>query len=317
VTPPDGLFTRHPHNPILTAERWPSTPAGASVQAVFNPAATTRHGTTVLVCRVEDSRGHSHLWAAHSHDGTGSWTIDPAPLLSPRPDVEAECWGVEDARLVHVAELGRWVMTCTAYGPRGPAVYLATTDLHDVFDIEQVMPPEDKNAVLFPRRFDGEWIMLHRPVTTRPGSTADVWLSRSADLVAWRRPARVLQARQGAWWDSLRIGAGPPPIETADGWLLIYHGVRATVAGDLYRVGLALLDLDEPTRVLARSDHHVLSPQAPYERIGDVPNVVFPTGATVDGNELRLYYGAADTTVALATARLDEIMAHLASCPPG
>jgi len=160
-------------------------------------------------------------------------------------------------------------------------------------------------------------VMLHRPVSSRPGATAEIWLSRSADLEAWRNPTRVLQTRAGSWWDSLRIGAGPPPIETDDGWLLIYHGVHETVAGAIYRVGLAMLDRDDPTKVLRRSPHHVLSPHEPYERIGDVPNVVFPCGATVVDGLIRLYYGAADTTVAVATARFEDLLEHLTHCPPG
>ena len=157
------------------------------------------------------------------------------------------------------------------------------------------MPPEDKNAAVLPRRIGGDWVLLHRPVTVRSGPKAEIWLSRSSDLDAWRAPERVMNAREGAWWDSVRIGIGPPPIETAAGWLLIYHGVRATVAGAVYRVGLALLDLERPNRVIHRSPHWVLSPSAPYERVGDVPNVVFPCGAVVgDDGTLTLYYGAAD-----------------------
>ena len=125
-------------------------------------------------------------------------------------------------------------------------------------------------------------MLLHRPKTEFGGAHGEIVLSRSADLVSWSAPEQVLQPREGAWWDSLRIGIGPPPLRTEHGWLLVYHGVKETVAGEVYRVGLALLDLDEPTRVLRRLPSWILAPLAPYERTGDVPNVVFPCGLVHD-----------------------------------
>ena len=170
--------------------------------------------------------------------------------------------------------------------------------------------PEDKNAALLPERVDGQWILFHRPTTAFGGSRGEIFLSRSADLHSWNAPEQVLQPRSGAWWDSLRIGLGPPPLRTERGWLLIYHGVKETVAGVIYRVGLALVDLDEPTRVLGRAAEWVLSPDAPYERQGDVPNAVFPCGLVHDeaSGEVRLYYGAADTSICVATAELVELL---------
>jgi len=308
---PTTLFTRHPANPVLDASAWPRP-----VNSVFNPAACLVDGQTILVCRVEDSRGISHLWVARSADGVSDWTVDPEPLLSPEPDVQEEQWGFEDARVVYIAEHDRWFLTCTAYGPPGPAVFLATTDFWTVDRKGLIMPPEDKNAAIFPRRVGDDYVLLHRPVTVRSGPKAEMWLSRSGDLEAWRAPERAMATREGAWWDSVRIGVGPPPIETDAGWLLIYHGVRATVSGATYRVGLAMLELDAPNHVIHRSPSWVLAPSAPYERVGDVPNVVFPTGATVRERQLSLYYGAADTCVALATADLDELLDYLRSCPP-
>ena len=143
----------------------------------------------------------------------------------------------------------------------------------------------------------------------RPG----VWLSRSTDLRGWAAPEPVFGPRPGGWWDSARVGIGPPPIETPEGWLVIYHGVRDTVAGALYRVGLLLLDLDNPTVVRTRTPEWVLGPTEPYELTGNVPGVVFPCGLThhPDTDELRLYYGAANTCIAMATARLADVLAHL------
>ncbi len=175
----------------------------------------------------------------------------------------SEQWGFEDARVVWVEELGRWVITCTAYGPAGPAVFLATTE--DFTTVERrgiVRHPDDKNAALLPYRINGRWVLFHRPKTQFGGAHGEILLSRSDDLVSWSAPEEVLKPRDGAWWDSLRIGIGPPPLRTAHGWLLIYHGVKGTFAGDVYRVGLALLDLDEPTRVLRRLPTWILAPSA-------------------------------------------------------
>lgn len=307
------LFHRHPANPILTADGWP-TP----VNAVFNPAAAQVDGTTVLLARAEDLTGISHLAVARSANGIDGWEIDPEPLLAPMAGVVSEQWGFEDPRVVFVPELGRWVITCTAYGPAGPAVYLATTE--NFRSVERhgiIRHPDDKNAALLPHRIDGKWILFHRPKTEFGGSHGEILLSRSPDLHSWSSPEQVLKPREGAWWDSLRIGIGPPPLRTEHGWLLIYHGVKETVSGSIYRVGLALTDLDEPTRLLHRLPHWVLGPLAPYERAGDVPNTVFPCGLVhdADNDQVRLYYGAADTSVCLATARLADLLAAVRAAP--
>ena len=307
------LLHRHAANPILTAEQWPYT-----VNAVLNAAAARVDGSTVLLVRVEDRRGISHLTVARSKNGLDEWAVEPEPLLAPDEDVASEQWGFEDPRVVWVEELGRFVITCTAYGPAGPAVYLATTE--DFTTVERhgvIRHPEDKNAALLPHRVDGKWLLLHRPKTEFGGARGEILLSRSADLDSWSTPEQVMQPRTGAWWDSLRIGIGPPPLRTEHGWLLLYHGVKSTVGGDIYRVGLALLDLDEPTRVLRRLPSWVLAPQADYERTGDVPNVVFPCGFIHDTStdEVRHYYGAADSSICLATAQLDELLEAVLTSP--
>ncbi|MGZ8688226.1 MAG: glycoside hydrolase family 130 protein [Gaiellaceae bacterium] len=307
------LFGRHPANPILTAAQWPYP-----VNAVFNPAAAQVDGTTVLLVRVEALTGISHLTVARSANGVDDWAIDPEPLLAPADGVESELWGFEDPRVVFVPELERWVITCTAYGPAGPAVFLATTD--DFRSVERhgiIRHPDDKNAALLPHRIDGKWILFHRPKTEFGGSHGEILLSRSPDLHSWSSPEQVLRPREGAWWDSLRIGIGPPPFRTEHGWLVVYHGVKETVAGGIYRVGLALTDIDEPTRVLRRLPQWILSPLERYEREGDVPNVVFPCGLVHDeaSGEIRLYYGAADTSVCLATAQLGVLLAAVLAAP--
>jgi beta-1,2-mannobiose phosphorylase / 1,2-beta-oligomannan phosphorylase len=310
-----GLFRRHPANPILTAADWP-----VPVNVVFNPAAVELAGETVLLARVETRTGISHLTVARSANGVDGWAIEPEPLLAPRERRPDEQWGFEDARAVWVEELGKHVITCTAYGAAGPAVYLALTD--DFRSIERVgvvVAPEDKNAALLPERVGGKWILFHRPTSGFGHAHPGISLSRSDDLRSWSPPEMVMEPRDGAWWDSLRIGIGPPLIKTEHGWLLVYHGVKETVGGAIYRLGLVLLDLEEPTRVLRRTADWVLSPFEEYERQGDVPNAIFPCGLIHDRDrgELRLYYGASDTSICLATASYDEVVETVLAAPAG
>jgi predicted GH43/DUF377 family glycosyl hydrolase len=277
----------------------------------MNAGATRVGDETVLLCRVEDRRGFSHLTCARSRDGASNWVVDERPALAydgTRPEEE---WGLEDPRITYVEELGHWIIAYTAFGPAGPGVSLAWTEDFRTFErLGPVMTPHDKNAVLLPRRIGGDWVLFHRPTSVEG---ADVWLSRSSDLRSWRSPERVLSRRRGGWWDSARIGMGPPPLETEDGWLVVYHGVRDTVAGGLYRAGLALLDREDPSVVLRRSEEWVLGPSADYEVTGDVPNVVFPCGLVHDEatDRLFLYYGAADTRVGLATASRSDVLGWL------
>lgn len=312
MTPPEReLFRRHPENPLLTRAEWPYP-----VNAVFNPGAAVVAGETVLLARVEALTGISHLTVARSANGIDDWSVVSEPLLAPDDDVESEQWGFEDPRCVWVEELDCWVITCTAYGPAGTAVYLATTkDFRSVERRGIIKQPEDKNAALLSERVGGKWILFHRPMTAFGGSRGEIVLSRSTDLQSWSAPEQVLQPRRGAWWDSLRIGIGPPPLKTDLGWLVIYHGVKETVSGSIYRVGLALLDLKKPTRLLGRTPGWVFGPLALSERQGDVPNIVFPCGLVHDqaSGEVRLYYGAADTSICLATAQLDDLLGAVTS----
>lgn len=307
-----GLFQRYPGNPILTAADLPYR-----ANSVFNPAAASIDGETALLLRVEDLRGISHLTVARSTDGFGGWRIDPEPSFRPAPERHPEeVWGVEDPRMTWLPELEEWGIAYTAYSRRGPLVSLAMTrDLREFRRLGPVMPPDDKDAALFPRRFGGRWALIHRP--TPLVGPSEIWLSYSPDLRYWGDHTRLLPARDGAWWDAGKIGLGPPPLETPDGWLLMYHGVHRTASGSLYRSGLALLDLDDPHVVLHRSDEWILGPAETYEWHGDVVGVVFPCGWTVPpgSDELRLYFGAADSAVALATARLSEVLAYVKDCP--
>ena len=313
ITPSD-IFTRHPSNPIMTADQLPYR-----ANSVFNPGAGLVGGETLLLVRVEDLRGISHLLAARSSDGVTDWRFDAKPLISPEPDLHPEeIWGCEDPRLTWLPELDQWAIAYTAYSRRGPLVSLALTrDFAEVQKLGPVMPPEDKDAALFPRRIDGRWVMIHRPSPI--GGFAHMWISFSPDLRHWGDHTLLLEARDGAWWDAGKIGLGPPPLETSDGWLVCYHGVKSTASGPIYRVGLALLALDDPRRVLRRTDEWVLAPAAPYERSGDVNKVVFPTGWVLDPatQNLSIYYGAGDSVIGLVTAKLDDILALMRTVPPG
>jgi predicted GH43/DUF377 family glycosyl hydrolase len=232
------LLHRHKLNPILTAADWPY-PANS----VFNPAATLLpDGTTLLLCRVEDRRGLSHLCAARSANGVDQWQIDTQPTLLPDPDsFPEELWGIEDPRITFVPELNQYAIVYTAFTRDGPGVALAfTKDFHQFERYGVIMPPEDKDAALLPHRIGNYWALIHRPVSA---PRAHMWISYSADLRHWGSHKLMMEARRGAWWDANKIGLSPPPIETAKGWLVIYHGVRQTAAGAIYRLGLALFDL--------------------------------------------------------------------------
>ncbi|MBN1316007.1 MAG: hypothetical protein JXA42_11080, partial [Anaerolineales bacterium] len=283
------LFRRYEHNPILTAAQWPYP-----VNTVFNPGAVLLpDGVTLLLCRVEDRRGHSHLCAARSANGIDGWKIDSQPTLMPDPEnFPEELWGIEDPRITFISELDKYAIVYTAYTRDGPGVSLALTeDFHHFERFGLIMQPEDKDAVLLPNQIDGNWALIHRPVSS-PG--AHMWISYSSNLRHWGNHKIMLEARKGAWWDANKIGLSPPPIETAKGWLVIYHGVRQNAAGSIYRLGLALFDLHKPEICLKRSDEWIFGPEKPYEQRGDVDNVVFPCGYTIaaDGDTIHLYYGA-------------------------
>ena len=299
------LLQRYPDNPILTAADWPYR-----ANTVFNPGATLLpDGSTLLLCRVEDMRGHSHLTVARSKDGISNWEIDSEPTLL--PDIEnfpEELWGIEDPRITYVPELEQYAILYTSYSRGGPGVSMALTKDFRTFErLGVVMPPEDKDAALLPRRINGEWALIHRPVES---IGAHMWISFSNDLRHWGAHKMMLEARHGAWWDANKIGLCSPPIETPRGWLVIYHGVHQTCAGCLYRLGLALFDLNSPETCLIRGDEWVFSAEEDYELVGDVGNVVFPCGHVVepDGDRLRIYYGGADSCIALATTRISTLM---------
>jgi predicted GH43/DUF377 family glycosyl hydrolase len=301
----DILFQRHRGNPILNPHDWPYP-----INTVMNAGATLlSDGTTLLLCRVEDRSGRSHLCAARSTNGVDNWQIDAKPTLLPDPkNYPEEIWGIEDPRITYMPELKKYAIAYTSYSRGGPGVSLALTEDFKTFErIGVVMTPDDKDAALLPRRFGEYWALIHRPMT---GFGAHIWISYSPDLRHWGSHKIMLEARRGAWWDANKIGLSPPLIETPKGWLMLYHGVRQTAGGCLYRLGLALFDLEKPELCLQRGDKWIFGPEEQYERFGDVGNVVFPCGYTIlpDGDTIHLYYGCADSCIGLATGSIKTIL---------
>jgi beta-1,4-mannooligosaccharide/beta-1,4-mannosyl-N-acetylglucosamine phosphorylase len=228
------------------------------------------------------------------------------------PDVNYDGRFQYDPRITPID--GVYYVTWCHYpdGPRGghaPAIGLARTqDFHRFELVDANVAYLNRNGVLFPRRIGGAYAMLHRPSDLGHTPFGDIYYATSPDLVHWGRHRFVFGPRGG--WQSTKVGAGPAPIETDEGWLLIYHGVRTSCSGYVYSVGAALLDLDKPWQVRYRTRSYLLAPTEPYERVGDVPSVVFPCAALVDSKRrVTLYYGAADTVLAVAYANLDDLIA--------
>lgn len=296
------LFVRQGYAPLLTPESLPFT-----ANAVLNPGVALVDDEVVLLLRIEDRQGISQIRAARSHNGVDGWHIAERPLLEPDlREYPYEEWGCEDARVTPIGE-NRWIIAYTAYSRYGPAVALATTeDFESVERLGIVLSPSNKDATVFPHPFEGQWLMLHRPVT---GGQEHIWHTASDhDFNHWSRPGVLLPERGGPWWDGLRIGGGAPPLLTDEGWLLIYHGVKDMAGHPVYRLGVALLDRDKPRRVLARASEWVFAPEADFEQRGLVPNVVYTCGAVCRGDDVWMYYGAADTVVGLAVAQLPDLL---------
>jgi len=307
----EELFKRYEGNPILTVEDWPYKAA-----SVFNPGAIKFNDEILLLVRVEDKQGYSHLTIAKSKDGKTNWQINSEPTLAAEPNFGEAVFGLEDPRIVWLEERQEYIITCVSFfkGVTGepPGISLvATKDFSNFERLGRQLIPPNKDASLFPKTIKGYYALINRPIVE---GRADIWVSFSKDLNFWGKDRALILARHRTW-DSNRVGLGPPPIETPEGWLIIYHGARNTASGTIYRVGLALLDL-ETLEVIRRSRDWVFGPKERYERVGDVDDIVFPCGAVVDEktNELLVYYGAADSVVALAIANLDDVLAYLKKC---
>jgi beta-1,4-mannooligosaccharide/beta-1,4-mannosyl-N-acetylglucosamine phosphorylase len=251
------------------------------------------------------------LHSGKSKDGI-HWQIAPEPIkfIPDTPEIEPFVTGF-DPRVVWIEDR-YYIIWCNHF--HGSAVGLGYTyDFEKFYQMENIFLPYNRNGVLFPRKINGRYAMLSRPSDNGHTPFGEIFYSESPDLCFWGRHRHVMGTK--AAWESTKIGAGPIPIETSEGWLLIYHGVLHSCNGFVYSFGGALLDLDQPWKVIARSDPYLLSPQEPYECVGDVPNVVFPCAALVDGTtgRMAIYYGGADTVVCLAFTQIDELIKFIKS----
>jgi predicted GH43/DUF377 family glycosyl hydrolase len=299
------LFQRSADNPILTPRDMPFT-----AEAVLNPGAVEHAGEVVLLIRVEDTSGYSSIHVARSRNGVTDWKIEQKSLLRHGESKwRYEKWGCEDARVTYIPQKKHYYITYTAYSDLGAAVALArTTDFQRIERLGLVMSPNNKDACLFPQRFNQQWAMLHRPDA---GGVENIWIAYSTDLLQWGNPRCVLAEGVGAAWDAIKVGAGPPPILTEYGWLLLYHGVKGYAGQLVYRVGACLLDKEKPHKLLARTPKAIFKATELYETTGLIANVVFPTGLLLRGDELWMYYGAADTCICLATVKLQDVLDNL------
>lgn len=289
-------------NPIISLEDIPFR-----CNTVFNAAAVKIHNQYVLLIRVEDPRGRSIFAIARSEDGY-RFVVDPEPVMTPtdeEPFATYEACGIEDPRITPMDDT--YYIMYTAYSHYGPRLALARTDDFESFErIALISEPVNKDGALFPRKIKDRYVRFDRPSV---GSSGNIWISYSDDLVNWGGSEVVMTTRSDHW-DCSRIGASAPPIETERGWLEIYHGVKEAAAGPLYRLGAAMLDLEDPTRVLGRAAIPILTPREYYERVGDIGNVVFSCGAILEEQtrEVKMYYGAADTCICVGTAKLDALI---------
>ncbi|MFC1535133.1 glycosidase, partial [Thermodesulfobacteriota bacterium] len=290
-------FKRYDKNPILTKEDLPYPS-----NTVFNAAACKMGEEYVLVLRVEDRTGCSHLALSRSQDGY-QFKVDPQPWVRPstEPFYEIyERYGIEDPRVTQIEDI--YYITYTAFGPYGTRVGIGyTKDFVDFKRFSLATEVDNKDAALFPEKIGNDYVMIDRPVG-RGQKKGSIWINYSPDLIHWGRAKVILAPEPG--WGNTKLGISTPPIKTEKGWLSLYHGVRETAGGKLYRVGAILLDLENPEIVIGNSPQFIFGPQEQYERIGDVPNVVFPCGLILEDNgTVKMYYGAADTCIGMAEGK--------------
>lgn len=295
------LLHRWARNPLLTLDDMPY-----QCNTIFNGAVVRLDGEYVLLLRVEGQQGFSFFCLARSRDGL-HFSVDEQPWMLPADEGPFKVWeenGIEDPRVTVID--GHYYILYTAVSGYGHRIALARTDDFKTFERRALISrPGNKDGVLFPEKINGLYARLDRPIGNSIGS---IWISYSPDLTHWGRSELVMSPRP-RFWDAYRIGASVPPIKTEQGWLEIYHGVKMTSAGPVYRAGTVMLDLKNPAKVVGRCLSPILSPREDYERIGDVGNVVFACSAIVEcDGEVKLYYGAADTSICVATCYINELI---------
>jgi beta-1,4-mannooligosaccharide/beta-1,4-mannosyl-N-acetylglucosamine phosphorylase len=306
--PPAGfteVLWRSSRNPIITRDRV------ATANSIFNSAVVPFHDGFAGVFRVDDTRRVMNVHAGRSADGI-AWDIDREPITFEPVDervreIQRDFLFAYDPRVTWLED--RYYVTwCSGY--HGPTIGVGYTEDFETFhQLDNAFLPFNRNGVLFPRKIRGRYGILSRPSDNGHTPFGDIFYSESPDLVHWGRHRHVM-APISLTWQSTKVGAGPTPIETEEGWLVLYHGVLTSCNGFVYSMGAALLDLDEPWHVVARGSRYLLAPHAPYERVGDVPNVVFPCAALIDheADRLSIYYGGADTVVCLAHWHLSDVL---------
>ncbi len=295
----ETVFTRYRGNPIITAKAVPRA------NSIHNSAIVPFKRGYAGIFRVDELDMSFVLHVGKSADGI-TWQIDPKGLTmtSGDPEIVVERLSY-DPRLTKLGDT-YYVSWCNQ-GSHGPAIGLASTkDFKTFRQRENPLQPPNRNFVLFPRKIQGCYAALHRPSDRGHTPFGDIYYSQSPDLTHWGHHRFVMGPQSG--WQSTKVGAGPAPIETPAGWLLLYHGVWTSCNGYLYYMGGALLDREKPWKVLARTKDYLLAPSESYERVGDVPNVVFPSSAVLVGKTLRVYYGCADTCISMAEANLDDVI---------
>ncbi|WP_448376201.1 glycoside hydrolase family 130 protein [Fervidobacterium sp.] len=301
---PDGssdILWRYSQNPIIKRNQ------AKDANSIFNSAVVPFKDGFAGVFRVDDTQRRMNIRRGFSKDGI-NWIIDDRPIefiQETREPVESEY--KYDPRVVFIEDR-YWITWCNGY--HGPTIGVGYTyDFEKFYQVENAFLPFNRNGVLFPRKINGKYAMLSRPSDNGHTPFGDIFYSESPDMIHWG-VHRFVMAAGYTPWQSLKIGAGPVPIETSEGWLLFYHGVLLSCNGYVYSFGAALLDLDKPWKVIKRSKSYLLSPQTLYECVGDVQNVVFPVASLVDGDtgRLAIYYGGADTVVALAFGYVQEII---------
>jgi len=294
---------RYSQNPIIPRNALPTS------NSIFNSAVVTFNGDFAGVFRCDNKKRELNLHAGKSQDAI-HWRIEPQPIQFTCDDPEVAGFQYRYDPRVCWIEDRFYVTWCNGY--HGPTIGVGYTyDFEKFYQLENAFLPYNRNGVLFPRKINGHYAMLSRPSDRGHTPFGDIFYSESLDLTYWGRHRLVMGTQHG--WQSTKIGAGPTPIETTEGWLLFYHGVLTSCNGYVYSFGAALLDLDQPWKVIYRTAPYLLSPQMAYECVGDVPNVVFPCAALTDAptGRIAIYYGAADTVTGLVFGYVDEILAYL------
>jgi beta-1,4-mannooligosaccharide/beta-1,4-mannosyl-N-acetylglucosamine phosphorylase len=301
-----NVVWRYSRNPVIPRDIIPCA------NSVFNSAVVPFGAGFAGVFRVDDTSRNMRIHNGRSRDGF-TFEIDPEPIAWRCDDPEIGQF-VEsyDPRVVQIE--GRYYVSwCNNY--HGYTIGLGYTDDFKTFhQLENAFLPYNRNGVLFPRKINGKYAMLSRPSDTGHTPFGDIFYSTSPDLTHWGCHRHVMSPKRGpVTWQCTKIGAGPTPIETTEGWLLIYHGVLTSCNGFVYHMGAAILDRDQPWKVLYRARPYLLNPRMPYECVGDVPNVVFPCAALADAatGRIAVYYGCADTVTGLAFMQVDELLAFI------